>query len=419
MNLKTKAMALLVLSLFTGALKPIMLDVAKGMNLYEFFMLSYMLAIPFALLLGKISGRGGELKNAFKEKKRLALTVLIGFCSYLPIGFFIMLSERYVSVSLATVVFRTSPLLMLVFLPIVLKERLTKYQVFALSLGFFGIYIALSGGNLLSLFQNPNIPVILFLASGALIYAFSAVLAKRYAFDMASGIAVFTISLSALFALIFAVTGLRFSPINTVDLIAIAYVAIANDVIGFFAYFTALRSLKTTIVTNVYFASPFLTFLFAALLLGEPIKAYYLIIALLVVAGLLIQRKDVRGGAYLQRQHTGTTIFDVSAALVGSKDLRIYGALKSGGKVLAIKLNKETYDAAKQLIQSPEFSSYGVFVFEDGHSAIRDDEREYIREIMGSNEGEHILMSAGNVKESEELLNRLWDKLSPNKSGVY
>ncbi|MGC8547844.1 MAG: EamA family transporter [Candidatus Micrarchaeia archaeon] len=415
MNLKTKAMALLVLSLFTGALKPIMLDVAKDMNLYEFFMLSYMLAIPFALLLGKISGRGGELKNAFREKKRLVLTVLIGFCSYLPIGFFIMLSERYVSVSLATVVFRTSPLLMLIFLPIVLKERLTKYQVLALSLGFFGIYIALSGGNLLSLFQNPNIPVILFLASGALIYAFSAVLAKKYAFDMASGIAVFTISLSALFALIFVFTGLRFSPINTVDLIAIAYVAIANDVIGFFAYFTALRSLKTTIVTNVYFASPFLTFLFAALLLGEPIKAYYLIIALLVVAGLLIQRKDVRGGTYLQKQHTGATIFDVSAALVGSKDLRIYGALKSGGKVLAIKLNKETYDVAKQLIQSPEFSSYGVFVFEDGHDVVRDDEREYIREIMGLSEGEHILMSAGNVKESEELLNRLLGKVNSAK----
>ncbi|MEM0159843.1 MAG: DMT family transporter, partial [Candidatus Micrarchaeaceae archaeon] len=229
MRIKTKAISYLLLSLFTGALMPIMLDLAKGMNLFEFFMLTYLIATPFALLITKAAGRRNDAVAMLKDKKMLGLTVAVGLLSYLPIGFFIMFAERFVSASLATVVFRTSPLLMLIFLPILLKERLSINQIAALLLAFVGIFIAMSAGGF-SISGGPDALIILFLAFGALAYALGGVLAKRYMFDMASGISTFNISLFVLFAALFAATGFRFSPLNLAEIIAIVYVAVANNV---------------------------------------------------------------------------------------------------------------------------------------------------------------------------------------------
>ncbi|MEM0094850.1 MAG: EamA family transporter [Candidatus Micrarchaeaceae archaeon] len=413
MRIKTKAISYLLLSLFTGALMPIMLDLAKGMNLFEFFMLTYLIATPFALLITKAAGRRNDAVAMLKDKKMLGLTVAVGLLSYLPIGFFIMFAERFVSASLATVVFRTSPLLMLIFLPILLKERLSINQIAALLLAFVGIFIAMSAGGF-SISGGPDALIILFLAFGALAYALGGVLAKRYMFDMASGISTFNISLFVLFAALFAATGFRFSPLNLAEIIAIVYVAVANNVIGFYTYFIAFRSLKTTLVTNTYFFSPFLTFLFAGLILGEAIKVYYIIIALLVIAGLLIQRIDVKGGTYAQKQKNRVvTIFDVTSAFTGTNEPAIYDVIKSGGRVLAIKMRNDNYNDAKNMtLQDSEFSKYGAVIFGDGDGKfLGAEEKNYVREMLGAGEDESVIMGAGKTDEIEELLTRIGERI--------
>lgn len=411
MKIRTKGITYLILSLFTGALMPIVLAVAKNMNLFEFFMLTYMLAMPFALLITIGAKKQNEVIGTLMNLKKLSLMVLVGMLSYLPIGFFIMFSERYVAASLAAVVFRISPLLMLLFLPIVLKEKLSKNQVIALALGFVGIYIAMTAGNPLSVSLASDMPIIMLLAFGALLYALSAVLSKRYMFDMASGITIFNMSLFVLFTVLFIATGFRYTPLSIYDIIAIIYVAIANNVIGFYTYFIALRSLKTTFVTNVYFLSPFLTFLFAYALIGEAIKLYYIAIALLVIAGLLIQRVDKKGGTYAQKAKSSIPIFDITGAFAQSSNPYIYDTISKGGKVLAIKMHKSHFYAVSSSMNSKDTAqNYGVIVFSDEHDMLSAREKDYARDILGASLDELVVMSAGDADKSEELLLSMHNK---------
>ncbi|MDE1870172.1 MAG: DMT family transporter [Candidatus Micrarchaeota archaeon] len=407
MKIKTKAQIYLVISLLTGSLMPIMLAFGKSVNIFEFFMLAYLFSIPFAYLLVRQTNRVAELREYLNDKKRLALVVLIGFLSYIPIGFSVLYSEHFITASLATAIFRTSPLLMLIFLPTILKERLSRNQIIALLLAFVGLYIAITGGNLW-IFSNPNLGIILFMALSALGYALSSVLGKKYVFNMESGILIFNTSLFLLFAGLFVLTGASFSAISIGELLAILFISIANNIVGFYTFFSAFRVLKTTLVTNVYFLAPFMSFIFADLFLGEPIQPYYLAIAGLVVAGLLIQRVDKLGGTYHQSSKQAT-IFDVTSAFVNSEEARISHIIKNGGKVLAVKV-----DARHRASVDSKVSAHAAKanLFTDLHDAIKTEERAFINEIMGVEATEMFLLSAGDPSQSEESLNQIVSELA-------
>ena len=171
MDLKTKAYALLVLTLFSGALIPVLLIFAKGVNIYEFFLMLYGVSVPVSIAFVVYRGRLGELVASVKNPRRLALLCFTGIITYLPIEFGMAFAEKYVSASLATAVFRLSPLLMLLLLPALLRERLSKYQIAALLLAFIGLFIGISAGNPLAILQNSNIGIVIFLIVMAFMYA--------------------------------------------------------------------------------------------------------------------------------------------------------------------------------------------------------------------------------------------------------
>ena len=404
MRLNALAYIFLVASILLGALVPVAFGFGTKMNIPEFLFLVSVIASATMLAFVVLKGKASRLIEYLTSPRDLGVIAAIGVLQYALWGYGFLYAERFVSVSLAAAIYRTFPLLMLLFLPLILRERVTKYQVAALSLALVGLVIALSGG--LGIGDVTNFPVILLLIGVALSNAFTSVMIKRMMFDIYSSMFLFNLTNAVLFGAIFILGGFSPSPISTSELMGIAYMGVVGFSTLGIMYYSALRILKTTLVTNLYFLSPFLTFVYSFFIFGEAIKPYYLAIAALVGVGLFLQKADTLGGTYLQKSNDGAkTIFDVTSAFVNSEEERINSVIKRGGRVLAIKMSAGHKEALNMAILSA--NSFKTHLYTDLHAAIKHDEAEFIREIMGIEQGEIALMSAGEPSQSEQELREL------------
>ncbi len=414
MEVKMLANTYLVLALLLGAMLPVMLSLATSMNTSEFLLITYALAVPASYALVVFMGKKEQLFGYLRNKKTLALIAAIGLLEYTFLEFGLSYAERFVSASLATVVYRSYPLLMLLFLPFVLKERITKYQVAALSLAFVGLYLALSGGSL-SIFSGSNIDIIGFLIVVALTSALATALVKKYNYEMGSSMFIFNLANLAFFAMLFVAQGMPISPNTAGNLVPILYVGIIYNVLVGYFYFEALRMHKTTFLTNVYFLSPFITFVYSALILGEAIRPYYIAIAVLVTAGVLIQKLDKLGGSYIAKQKSrlrNFVIFDVSGAFANTGETAITRSLEAGGRVLAVSMPARHEGAVVKLAKEKNYGN----VYTHSHKPIAS-EAKFVREIMGAKQDDMILFKVGDLDEGEEFFGDMSDLIGNEPQG--
>ncbi len=406
MNIKMKAYVYVAITIVTGALIPILVEAANSTNMFGFFMLTAFVSMITGVVFLFATKRIDKLIEVVRSPGSLMLSALMGLLIFLPIEFGIAYAEKFVSASLATVLFRTSPLLMLPLLPLMLREKLTKYQIAALSLAFIGIYIGATGGTLTGIFANANLFVVGFVIVLALVYAVSTVMVKKYMIDMGSLLTIAAAALSLLFAILYFAGGGGTINLNIPILASILFLGIGSNFLFYYMYFVGLRILKTTFVTNFISLSPFLTFTFASVLLGEAIQPYYVAIAVLVGAGILIQHFDKLGGTYLaKKKHhepSGFTIFDVSGVFVNTAELTINTAIRRGGRVLALKLDGRHANKVEELVKSRNYSD----VFTDRKSGITA-EANFVREVLSADKDDMVVMKAGQTEESEQFFDEL------------
>lgn len=401
MDIKLKAYIFIACSLIGGALFPVALKVAavSSVSLFAFIFMVYLIATPAALVFVAARGKLPKLKSYMKNPKEYLMLGIIGFTNLAFVDYALLYAEKFVSASLATVIYRMQPLLMLLFIPILLREKVSKIQIVALMLAFAGIYIAFSGGSL-SIFSGANTGLVLFLVVMTLISAFSTVFMKRYTTDMESTMFIFNSVALVISAALFLYTGAQIPVLNVSSTIALLYVGIVVGVAVPFFYYSAFRVLKTTFVTNLYCLSPFITVLFSGLLLGETIYPYYIVIAVLVAIGILIQRFDRKGGAYVAKIESRATIYDVSAAFVTSESRIVHDFIKGNGRVLAIRLKK----IHAHRIRSLEAHESGVVYTNNDEQFVDRPQASFISEIVGKADDELVLMFAGDPKAGESYL---------------
>ena len=408
MEIRAKGYAYLIVSLLTGAMLPVVLDLATGMNTAEFLMLAYMVSIPASYGLVVAARKRDRLAAYLKDGRALALIVAIGALSYIPSEYILSYAEHYVTASLATAVYRSWPLLMLLLIPHFLKERLSKFQIVSLGLAFAGIFFALTGGTVSLQDGGQYVPIVMLLVFGAFCYGLGGILMKKYVFNVESAIFLFNLSLFVLFAAVFLLSGSPASGLSAADVFAVFYVGIAVNIVGYYGYFAALRLLKTTLATNAYFLSPFLTFVFADVILGEAIAPYYILIAALVSAGLFVQKLDRVGGSYAQRSGgaRGLKIFDVTRAFVSGEERAVLSAIERGEKVLAMKVHARHRGTVMAMLEREARGN----VYAD-LGAFGSEVREFINEIVDKGEEEMVVLISGTPTEGEAFLADLAVKL--------
>ncbi len=410
MMIKTKAYIFITAALIFGALFPLALEVAdtQGVNIFAFLFLAFLMAMPASLLLVVAKGKIGKLKEYLRNPKEFLLIGAVGFINLAFVDYGIVYAEKFVSASLATVLYRMQPLLMLLFIPFLLREHISKIQITALLLAFLGIYIAFSAGGT-SLFAGANGSIVLFLVAMTLISAFATVFLKRYNTDMESTMFMFNTVALAISFVLFLYSGGHLPALQLPSIVAIAYIGLVTNIAMPFFYYSAFRTLKTTFVTNFYFLSPFMTMLFANLLFGEPIYPYYLAIAALVTVGIFIQRFDRTGGKYVVKNRKALEdapqIADITGAFLNTKVSAINTAIRGNGRVLAMKVDRHLYDSVMERARNEDGQSPGpLFVYASHDSSIvGSDENAFISEALDPDENETVLMSAGDPEASERF----------------
>lgn len=412
MKISTKANTYLVLALLSGALLPIALGVVGSMNILGFLVLAYALAVPTSYIFTVKTGNKETMVKYVRNRKTIALIALIGLLNYAFLEFGLTYAEQHVSAALATVVYRSYPLLMLLFLPVLLRERVTKYQIAALLLAFAGLYFAITEGSAFTI--GADYPIIAFLILIAITSAIATILVKKYMFNMESSMFIFSVANFAFFSIVFIATGAHFGAISALDIISILYVGIVYNVFTGFMYYSSLRTLKTTIVTNFYFLSPFITFVFAYLLLGEAIEPYYVLVAVLVAIGMLIQNKDKLGGSYLAKHKKaaklGNVLFDVSGAFADTGNEMIKKQLDEGARVIAAKIGKVNPEEVDAFAKN-SIGGDSVIVMHGARLKGSSfwNEYEFIKEIMGAEDDDVIVAKVGKPGESEQFFDRLFE----------
>ena len=106
-------------------------------------------------------------------------------------------------------------------------------------------------------------------------------------------------------------------------------------------------------------------------------------------------------------------IFDVTGAFLNTKVEAINRTMKGNGRVLAVKLDHDIYCRLKENMNYGSLVSGGelfVYANSDRH-LVSEDENNFVSEILGANQYETVLMSAGNPGASEELFNFVRSKI--------
>lgn len=410
MEIKLKAYVYLVASLLIGSFTPALLVLTKNTNAFELFLLAALISIPIGLMLVIKNKKVGDLAKIFRSKSKLFYVALAALLIYVPYEFGIAYAEHFISASLTTVLFRLNPLLMLLFLPLLLRERLSKRQFLALFIAFVGILIGISGGNISSILGNSNLPIILFVLLLALGYALGTVVIKWQMLDNDLYLAASAVILTVFYAVLFISSGAHFASLSAIDYSIILFLAVTN-IFSFYMYMHALKVLKTTITTNTYLLSPFLTFIWASLIFSEPIEVYYVAIAIFVSIGILIQRNDFRGGSYLSRKASRKTykftMHDVTGAFIDAYESKIKEIVKSGGRVLAAKLDKANLCHIESMINEAKFTNIYT-----GYEEFLGREAAFIKEVVGVDEEEVLVIKAGSNSENEEFFEELNTRMS-------
>ncbi|MDE1850856.1 MAG: DMT family transporter [Candidatus Micrarchaeota archaeon] len=411
MQISTKAYIYLFASLLIGSFTPVLLVLTIGTNAFELFLLASLFSIPVGLALLVKKNKLPALAGLLGNKKRLFYIALAALLSYVPYQYGIAYAEHFISASLATVLFRLNPLLMLIFIPFLLNERLSKSQMAALGLAFTGIIIGVSGGNLSGILGSANLPIIGFVIMLAVGYALSNIIIKREMIDTELYLAGSAFALTLFYAIFFVGSGAHFVALSALDIGIIAYLAITN-IFGFYMYVHALKVLKTTIVTNTYLLSPFFTFVWADVLFGTPIKIYYLAIAVLAGIGIVIQRQDKVGGSYRSSKRGAPkhnfTIFDVTGAFGGDGQGTVKDIVRSGGRVFATKVHKDHAHHIAAMIDDSRFANAY-----SGSEGFISNESAFVREILGVQKDEAMVIKAGAVPENDAFFDELNQRIGP------
>ncbi|MGC8567992.1 MAG: DMT family transporter [Candidatus Micrarchaeia archaeon] len=408
MNIKLLANLYLVIALLLGAMLPVMLDIAGSANISVFLFYAYCIGAisTFAILV--FTKRTSKLLAHVKNPKSFFLIAAIGLLNYAFLEYGLAYAEKFISASLATVIYRTYPLLMLIFLPFVLRERVTKIQIAAITLGVASIYIAFTGGGL-SIFNAKYPAMILLVVIVAIASALATVLVKKYSFDMVTGMFIFNIANAAFFGLFALTTHASFVAFSLPEMIALLYVGIVYNAFTGILYYSAFRMLKSAFVANIYFLSPFITIFYAYIILKESILPYYLAIAGLVTVGVIMQKFDKPGSTYVKTksnsQNTSRLLFDVTSAFLNTRDDRIYNTISSGGRVLAINIKSVPKTAIEKAIASINESN--AIIYADYYDMVNNDERNFIRESTKASEEDNVIMCAAPHVVGEEILNRI------------
>ncbi len=393
----------LTIALLELSLLPVLLGVAGtsigGVQLlFYVFLLSSLVSVPISFIYDKEG-----LKSLLSSKKSIAIVIAAGLFNNAISQLLLTAGTIGTNPSVAGIIFRGWVLMSILLMPFVLKIKVTKAQIAAALVGFAGVYLVVSGGSLLSL-NLQQLPYIGLLLGCALSATISALLIKKYTFSMTASVAVFNVSSFAFIgALAFMFKIAIPTALSLQTLSIIAFLGVVTYGIGTTLYFNAYKTLNPIFVGNATLAVPFITILLAALIVGTPIKAYYIGATLLIAGAVIVQQKLSKSTPEHIAHNKKLQIFDITSAFVNNR--HFLEQIRADNRALAIKLDTQTIKPHRELLHA--LKDHYLFTNDNPHRDVNRDELDFINDTLAPKENERVLIGIGNVNSIELFFNKI------------
>ena len=400
MKVRYKAALALAFIVFELSFWSIFLEIGgSSIGLIPQLFYGFLVGLAVSLAISLIKDKGKSLYAIAKQPSTLLLIAFMGLLNNAFTQLFLGIGTLGTNPSIGSVVYRSWPIMIALLTPIIVGQRVKKIQTAATVLGFLGIYIILSGGTLFSL----NIATTLFigiLLLAALCTSLSGLFMNRYTFDPFATVVVFNLASLAFIALLSMTTGTSLLvSFTSASAVSVLFLGVFAYGIGTALVYYVIKIFGPLLFGNAALTVPFFTIVLSALIINTQIKAYYILAALLISAGILMQRPgSIRMERLTKRSSlTGTTVFDVTGAFIGNKNQSIIDRISGGGRAFAVKVPVTGFD---EKLHGRLFRGCIVFTNKKLHPSVTKDEIDFINEIMGTKNAE-VLIAMGDPKDLE------------------
>ncbi|MGC8629011.1 MAG: EamA family transporter [Candidatus Micrarchaeia archaeon] len=417
MKLKFYGYIMLAVFLLSAAGVPIAYKYGSGIKTLQLVFFVEVIGTIFSAIFMLIKRTHRYVRAYVTNITQFATLASTGILAFGLESLLLSYSAHFISASLIAVIYRAWPLMLVFMAPFLLRERITKLEVAGMLVGFGAMAVTMLRGTAVSI-PTSALPFVAIVLIAAFLDALTSGIQKRYQYELSSSLFMYNLTsliIVAPIALYF--NAVTFAGIGIAAVGAIIFLGLIQNVIMSYAFTASLRSINTAIAGNAYMLVPFLTIALSFLLLNEPIRAYYLVIALGVLAGILIQKATKKEGNYVpvkkSREWHMPVIFDVSSAFINTKSDMIYNAFKGSGRVLAFKVN-----ADKERISSIDANTNGenCIIFSENHSIAKEhispEEMEFVKEITSASDNETLIFGIGEPSKVEDAFRQAYGKIA-------
>ncbi|MDE1873554.1 MAG: DMT family transporter [Candidatus Micrarchaeota archaeon] len=399
MRIQVRGYVLLFSALMFTAITPIAYVLGNGINPIALMLLVSLAGTLISFALSFVKGTLHHVKTYFTTRNGAFAILSFGILAYTLLSLIFSYVTHYVNADLVAVVYRSWPLMLILMAPVLMRERMTKYDGLGVIIGFSSLAVTLVGGTAISI-PEQYLPFVLLLLLGAFFDAFVSGVSKKYNYELTSSIFAYNAVSFTIFLPLALLTGsLSFSGFGASTALGVILLGAVQNVLLTFLFVASFRRVRTSIASNVFIVSPFFTMLLSALFLSTPIEPYYLVVAFGVAFGILIQHMQPRAANRVTKRRN-LTIFDVTGTFLDNPNPEISRCITGDGRAFAIRINKSSFD---EQLHSQIFKSRYCLAFTNDapHQDAQGEEMRLIGRAMALKRGEAALIGMGDPDELE------------------
>jgi len=285
MSHKTKAVILVLICVSLWALIPVVAKLGQSdLDNHQFLFWSSLTSFIAMLIFIFLNKKTQHFKNY--SIKDWLMAIALGFLgTYL---YYILLYFGYANaLGLEVLILQYSwPILIVILSLIILKEKLNLYRITAIIVGFIGIILVLTKGDLSKIYLD-NYFIDLIILFGALSFALFSVLSKKIKLEEYSLITIYFLT-ATIFSFFSMIAISKFSWPSTKSIIPILLNGILINGYSYIFWLKSLKNAQASFIAPFIFLTPVISAVYLVIFFNEKFLPIYAIgLFFVIIAGWL------------------------------------------------------------------------------------------------------------------------------------
>lgn len=237
-------------------------------------------AVLFSIL------KWSKVTRPSKTKKDWLLLIWIGFIGYLVTISFQFIGVHLADAHTASLLTATTPIFLVLFARIILKEAITVRKVIALLLAVTGVIIVIEWNTGMGDYLTGSIILIMAAISWALLSVYVKVASSKFSSLEITGYGIFFGMLMTVPFMIWELQTTNIETLNLATWTSVIYLGIVATAGGFFLWNKGMALMEAGVGSLFYFFQPLVGSVLGWLLLGEELTVNFFIGFLFIMCGI-------------------------------------------------------------------------------------------------------------------------------------